>query len=155
LTLRSSILRPMRAPKTPSGAAELISSHFVKAAERAMNADAAMTAAVAGALGRSRERLAHAASRLRLLTPTALVERGYLRLDDLSNQLRAALRSAVQGRRTRLDRIAGRLERVSPEARIRLGAQRLELLGKRLRAASPASVLNRGFAILYDEAGRP
>jgi len=34
-------------------------------------------------------------------------------------------------------------------------SQRLLALWKRLQAASPASVLNRGFVIMRDEAGRP
>jgi len=34
-------------------------------------------------------------------------------------------------------------------------SHRLLALWKRLQAASPASVLNRGFAIVRDEAGRP
>jgi len=141
--------------ETPSAAAELISSHFVRAAERAANAAETMAAAVAGAVGRSRERLAHAGSRLRLLTPTALVERGYLRLDDFSNRLRSALRTSAQAKRQRVERAAARLERASPEARIRLESHRLLSLWKRLQSASPASVLNRGFAIVYDDRGRP
>jgi exodeoxyribonuclease VII large subunit len=39
--------------------------------------------------------------------------------------------------------------------RIRLESQRLLGLWKRLEAASPVSVLNRGFVILRDDAGRP
>ncbi|HVW21748.1 MAG TPA: exodeoxyribonuclease VII large subunit [Opitutaceae bacterium] len=141
--------------ETPSAAAELISSHFVLSLERAGQAGEGMAAAAGHALGRAAERLDHARSRLRLLSPSAQLERGFLRLDDLSNRLGAALRAAAGHLRRALIEARGRLERASPEARLTLAAHRLESLGKRLQAASPASVLNRGFVILRDEAGRP
>jgi exodeoxyribonuclease VII large subunit len=141
--------------ETPSAAAELISSHFVRAGERAESAAQAMAAALEGAIGRARERLAHGRSRLRLLTPTALVERGFLRLDDLANRLGGALRGSVQLNRQELTALAARLERASPQARIELESHRLLSLWKRLQSASPASVLNRGFVIVRDAAGSP
>jgi exodeoxyribonuclease VII large subunit len=141
--------------ETPSAAAELISSHFVRAVERTASAGQALAAAVAGAIERARERLAHGRSRLRLLTPAAQIERGYLRLDDLANQLAAAVRSSAQLRRHRLAAVAARLERASPETRIQQESHRLLSLWKRLQSASPASVLNRGFAIVRDAEGRP
>jgi exodeoxyribonuclease VII large subunit len=141
--------------ETPSAAAELISSEFVRFAERADSAGRAVASAVAEALGRARERVAHGRSRLRLLSPAALVERGYLRLDDMSNRLRSALRSSVQLRRHGLSGVASRLERASPETRVQIESHRLLSLFKRLQGASPGSVLNRGFAIVRDDRGRP
>ena len=38
---------------------------------------------------------------------------------------------------------------------MQLGSHQLLSLYKRLQAASPASVLNRGFAIVRDERGKP
>jgi exodeoxyribonuclease VII large subunit len=84
-----------------------------------------------------------------------LVERGYLRIDDQRNRLEAALHRSVRERRHALARVAADLVRVSPEMRVRLESQRLLGLWKRLEAASPVSVLNRGFVILRDDAGRP
>ncbi|MEO6875390.1 MAG: exodeoxyribonuclease VII large subunit, partial [Opitutaceae bacterium] len=141
--------------ETPSGAAELISSHFLDGAERAERAAAAMTAAGEEALERAREKLDHARSRLRLLTPAAQIEQGFLRLDDFSNRLTAALRATVQLRGRQLGEIRARLAHASPEARIQLGSHQLLSLYKRLQAASPKSVLNRGFAIVRDERGQP
>jgi len=141
--------------ETPSGAAELISSHFIDGAERAGRAADAMAAAGAGAVERARERLDHARSRLRLLTPAAQIEQGFLRLDDFSNRLSAALRSTVQRRSQQLGEMRARLAQASPETRVQLGSHQLLSLYKRLHAASPASVLNRGFAIVRDEQGRP
>jgi exodeoxyribonuclease VII large subunit len=141
--------------ETPSGAAELISSTFVRCAERAGQAGEAMLAAGEGAVERAGERLDHARSRLRLLTPAAQIEQGFLRLDDFSNRLAAALRSTLQLRRQQLGDARARLMQGSPETRVQLGSHQLLSLYKRLQAASPASVLNRGFAIVRDERGRP
>jgi exodeoxyribonuclease VII large subunit len=144
-----------RRAETPSAAAELVSSEFVRSAERTQAAAQAMGSALAQAVQRSRERVAHAASRLRLLSPAALVERGYLRLDDASNRLASALRAGVQSRRHALSAAAARLDRASPETRVQIESHRLLSLWKRLQGASPGSVLNRGFAIMRDEEGGP
>ena len=114
-----------------------------------------MTAAGESALARATERLDHARSRLRLLSPATQIEQGFLRLDDCANRLVSALRSAVQLRRQQYGEIRSRLAQASPEARVQLGSHQLLSLYKRLQAASPASVLNRGFAIVRDEVGRP
>lgn len=141
--------------ETPSGAAELISSQFVACAERAARAGEAMETHVAEAMVRGKERVAHAASRLRLLAPAARVEQGFLRLDDLGNRLGAALRATVETRRHALEQARAELARVSPERRVEFESHRLLALWKRLQAASPKSVLNRGFVILHDERGVP
>lgn len=141
--------------ETPSAAAELVSSEFVRFAERTGSAGQAMSSALDEAVGRARERVAHGRSRLRLLSPAAVVERGYLRLDDLSNRLGSSLRSSVQLRRQRLSGAASRLDRSSPETRVQIESHRLLSLWKRLQGASPGSVLNRGFAIMRDEEGTP
>jgi exodeoxyribonuclease VII large subunit len=141
--------------ETPSAAAELISSEFVRLAERTRSAREAVSAALAEALERARERVAHAASRLRLLSPAALVERGYLRLDDMTNRLSSALRDLVRMRRHGLADAASRLARASPETRVQIESHRLLSLYKRLQGASPASVLNRGFVIMRDARGAP
>jgi exodeoxyribonuclease VII large subunit len=141
--------------ETPSAAAELISSHFVACAERAVQAGAALGATIERSLARATERLDHARSRLRLLTPASQVERGWLRIDDLANRLGSALRASAHSRRQELAEITARLERASPARRIDLASHQLKAFRKRLESASPASVLNRGFAIVRDAKGRP
>lgn len=140
--------------ETPSAAAELITSHFVAALERARQADAGMTARIDAALERAAADLDHARSRLRLLTPAARLEQCHLRLDDFSNRLSGALRHSVQLRRQELADLRAGLAQHSPETRVQLESHRLLSLWKRLQAASPASVLNRGFVILRDAAGQ-
>jgi exodeoxyribonuclease VII large subunit len=141
--------------ETPSAAAELISSAFVACAERAAQAGEAMAAALAAAAERADERLDHARSRLRLLSPAAQVERGWLQLDDWANRLQSAWSAALRVRREPLVAAGAALAQRSPEARVQLASHQLLALWKRLQAASPASVLNRGFAIVRDGAGRP
>ena len=141
--------------ETPSAAAELISSEFVACAERAAQAEEAMGALLTGAVERAGERLDHARSRLRLLSPGAQIEQGFLRLDDLANRLGAALRASAQTHRQHLAEARARLAHASPQTRVEQESQRLLSLWKRLQAASPASVLHRGFVIMRDEAGMP
>jgi exodeoxyribonuclease VII large subunit len=141
--------------ETPSAAAELISSGFVAEAERLARLERALESEAEMILGGARERVEGAAARLRLLSPAAQVERGWLRLDDLRNRLEADLARAVRERRHEVALVAGRLAAAGPMRRVENESQRLLGLWKRLQAASPASVLNRGFAIVRDEAGRP
>ncbi len=141
--------------ETPSAAAELITSRFVDAAERAARAAETLAARTDAGLRDAAAALDHARSRLRLLTPSAQIEQGFLRLDDLANRLGAALRHTTQERRTRLGELRALLAQRSPARRVELESHRLLALWKRLQAASPASVLNRGFVIIKDAAGRP
>ncbi|HVU33799.1 MAG TPA: exodeoxyribonuclease VII large subunit [Opitutaceae bacterium] len=141
--------------ETPSAAAELITSQFVDCSERLRQAGEAVVALVEAAHQRALAQLDHARSRLRLLTPATQIEQGFLRLDDLSNRLGAALRHSTQDRHRQLAEMRAGLEQRSPARRIELESQRLLSLWKRLQAASPQSVLNRGFVIVRDEAGRP
>ncbi|HWA27678.1 MAG TPA: exodeoxyribonuclease VII large subunit [Lacunisphaera sp.] len=141
--------------ETPSGAAELISSRYLDAAERVARAADGLVGPLDLAVARGQERLDHARSRLRLLSPAAAIEQNHLRLDDLRNRLGAALRDSVQVGRESLGAARARLAAISPEKRIQLESHRLLALWKRLESASPASVLKRGYAIVRDESGRP
>jgi exodeoxyribonuclease VII large subunit len=141
--------------ETPSAAAELITSHFVGCAERVRHAADAMSALAAARVQRASAELDHARSRLRLLSPASQIEQGYLRLDDLANQLSSALRHAMQARRQEVAEMRAALAQHSPEKRVQSESHRLLSLWKRLQAASPRSVLNRGFVILRDETGKP
>ena len=138
--------------ETPSAAAELISSSFVSGGERTVRAAESMDDAITAAVERRGERLDHARSRLRLLSPRAVLEQSQLRLDDLSNR---ALAAGLQRQRQRLTLVAGRYRGCSPDARISLESHRLLALWKRLQSVSPDSVLHRGFAIVRDDQGRP
>ncbi len=141
--------------ETPSGAAELISSNYLAATERVSRAAEGLGEQLDLALAQGRERLDHARSRLRLLSPAVAIEQNHLRLDDLRNRLGSALRVSVQLRRESLGTARARLTATSPEKRVQQESHRLLALWKRLESASPQSVLKRGYAIVRDEQGRP
>jgi exodeoxyribonuclease VII large subunit len=141
--------------ETPSGAAELISSNYVAWAGRATDAAQSLVAIIDDAVERAREKLDHARSRLRLLSPVAAIEQNHLRLDDLANRLGSALQATVQQRRGSLAVVASRLAGASPERRVQQESHHLLALWKRLESASPKSVLKRGYAIVRDASGRP
>ncbi|MFH1498314.1 MAG: exodeoxyribonuclease VII large subunit [Verrucomicrobiota bacterium] len=141
--------------ETPSAAAELISSGFVAAVEKLERLDEDLGHHAEAALETLTERLDHARSRLRLLSPKAQVEREQLRLDDVGNRLAVALERGVRRGRDRLTGAASLLRERTPARRVERESQRLLGLWKRLQAASPDSVINRGFVILRDAEGRP
>lgn len=141
--------------ETPSGAAELISSRYLECVERLDNAGGSLDDIAATRLEQSRQQLDHARSRLRLLSPAAAIEQSHLRLDDLRNRLGAALRDTALRGRHALGASRARFEAAAPGRRIQLESHRLLALWKRLESASPQSVLQRGYAIVRDESGRP
>lgn len=141
--------------ETPSAAAERITSHFVECGERVRRAADGLELSATQSLRQAAAEADHLRSRLRLLTPSARIEQGYLRLDDLANRLGAGLRHVTQERRGALTRLRGLLVQRSPEKRVEFESHRLLSLWKRLQGASPASVLNRGFVIMRDAAGQP
>jgi len=141
--------------ETPSAAAELISSHFVACNERLGQAAGSLLRCVQNQFAALQRRVEHQRARLRLLSPTAQVEQGYLRIDDLSNRLFSAAHRQIQEMRRGLVDAAHGLARHSPELRVQQESHRLLALWKRLQAASPKSVLNRGFVILRDTGGVP
>ncbi|MDX2186199.1 MAG: exodeoxyribonuclease VII large subunit [Opitutaceae bacterium] len=163
--------------ETPSAAAELISSHFVAALRSLETSVKGLLGGIAVRLARDSQRLEHARSRLRLLSPSARVERGYMRLDDLSQRLHLVLERKLQDeghqvrdlrgrlllaadkdlqrRQQRFMRSATHFRALRPERRVEGASQHLLSLWKRLQAVSPGSVLQRGFAIVRDGSGSP
>jgi exodeoxyribonuclease VII large subunit len=141
--------------ETPSGAAELISSNYLACLERFSRAGETMAGLTGTILAQAGEKLDHARSRLRLLSPAAAIEQNHLRIDDLGNRLGSAVRSAVQMKRESLADARHRLTAISPGKRVQLESHRLLSLWKRLESASPVSVLKRGYVIVRDDSGRP
>ena len=141
--------------ETPSGAAELVSSGFVAAGERCERLAQHLGKELTQGLLLKRRELEPLRGRLRLLAPSAKVERGWLRLDDLESRLGSAMTRGLDMQTRNLMQLRTRLKRATPETRIQADSQRLLSLWKRLQAASPQSVLNRGFVIVRDAEGRP
>ena len=141
--------------ETPSGAAELISSRFGELQDRLTEAKERLEVNLDDAYDSARERLHGVKARLRLLTPRGQVEQGWLRRDDLANRLNAALTGDMRAKRVGFTSLATAFQNLSPQHRVEFESHRLLALWKRLQSASPASVLQRGFAIVRDEENRP
>ena len=141
--------------ETPSAAAELISSTYLAALEKVNRAGEILADRLARALREARDRLTHARSQLRLLSPAAAIEHNHLRLDDVRNRLAASLRVSTQLRRETLKDARVRLAATAPGRRVEFESHRLLAFWKRLESASPKSVLARGYAIVRDEQGKP
>jgi len=141
--------------ETPSAAAELISSHFISCVERVERASDSTERILQRAVETSRAALEHACSRLRLLSPSARIERGHLQVDDLTGRLAAVLGQSLQKRQHQLVQAATHFAQRTPETRVQQESHRLLALWKRLQSVSPDAVLKRGFVILRDEQGRP
>ena len=144
-----------RRAETPSAAAELITSEFVAAAERVERAGETLAERTEQTCRHAAAAVEQVRARLRLLAPAAQIEQGWLRLDDLGNRLAAGLREGARERRQRLTELRSLLMQRSPERRVQIESHRLLALWKRLQGASPGSVLQRGFAIVRDETGKP
>lgn len=163
--------------ETPSAAAELISSAFVKSDERFMFARQSLEALVARFVADKKRELAGHSNHLRLLSPSQRIEQHYMRLDDLTNRLRYGFQEVVDRNERRMGSLRERLQQQSPQNRVALVGQELRGLtdrlhrvvganlersgrhlhqvDKRLASASPKSVQNRGFVIMRDAAGVP
>ncbi|MDF9832608.1 exodeoxyribonuclease VII large subunit [Ereboglobus sp. PH5-5] len=141
--------------ETPSGAAELISSQFVHCADRMTRAAEALGKLLGERIERARGQLDSLRAHLRLLSPSARIEQGHLRLDDMAGRLASAFQHATLLKRQQLTAARSTFAARSPETRVQMASQQLLGLWKRLQAASPGSVLNRGFVIMRDDEGRP
>ncbi len=141
----------LRAP-TPTAAAELASTSRDELAQALDALRERARASVGRTLDRQAQRLDLAGARLG--RPRAAVARAREALVEMQHGMQRHMREALQlaryahekGERSLQDAIRSRLQ---PEA------QGLERLGIRLAGVDPALVLQRGYAWLADDAGRP
>ena len=164
----------LRAP-TPSAAAELITAAQHKVEERLERLGQRLDRATRYALMQARERF------LRLSAPAAFARmRDNLnlrqqRIDELSFRMETAWRILYQRAGQRLQHLASSVLRHDVASRLMLVGQRLHTLSTRLfraqaallqhrrsrldglerqlQSLSPLGVLNRGYALVYDESG--
>lgn len=141
--------------ETPSGAAELLSSRYAEVVDRVETARENLDALAGAAIDDRQADVESIRARLALLEPRRQIEQGWLRRDDLAGRLQVAWRGAWQAKRAELREAQAALAARSPERRIEVASHQLLGLWKRLQSASPASVLQRGFVIMRDEAGKP
>jgi exodeoxyribonuclease VII large subunit len=165
----------LRAP-TPSAAAELVVPDREDWFKRLERDEARLRAALAARLERDRVRMQWLAGRLKLLHPAARLRQHAQRLDELALRLKQAQSGRLDRIRHRLAAVLARFGAASPTHRLRVHTARQATLDARLTAAmtrtleraqgrlalaarglnslSPLATLERGYAIVFDAAGR-
>jgi exodeoxyribonuclease VII large subunit len=138
--------------ETPSAAAELISSSFLALLEQLRHAQRSLLNFTDQGVAAARAAFDPLKSRLRLLSPATQIERGYLRLDDLSNRLDSALRHSLQLKRQELSAL-GNLQQ-SLDKGMTAARASLDPLRSRLRLLAPAAQIERGQLRLKAFSGR-
>ena len=106
-----------------------------------------------GMLAGCRERVHERGVRLIIALPN-LVARRHATLDLCGQRLVGSLRHAVAGIHNRAGRTLGRLSDAPLRAAMRETRARLEGTAARLESVSPLAVLQRGYALVSDSAGR-
>ncbi|MCZ6671569.1 MAG: exodeoxyribonuclease VII large subunit [Verrucomicrobia bacterium] len=163
--------------ETPSAAAEVISSHYLELVDRFDTAVDNLAYWVQNGVISRKENLENLKRRLWLLSPVGRIEHAQLRLDDLSSRMSSTLESGMLTFRNHLAGLSLSILRADPSAKIshcRLSTQglahrlessmsskvlenrnRLSRAQSLLQTLSPSSILNRGFALVRDDVGRP
>ncbi|TAM60557.1 MAG: exodeoxyribonuclease VII large subunit [Rhodanobacter sp.] len=165
----------LRAP-TPSAAAELLVPDALAIGRHLQQLQQRLLTLQQRRLQAHSQRVDHLLARLQAQRPQARLARDRERLIHLRQRLTAVLREQSQRRHTRLERLHARLLAQHPRARLPLLARRLAEQDLRLRraiahtlerdrtalrharhalhAVSPLATLERGYAIVFDAAGR-
>ncbi len=165
----------VRAP-TPSAAAELAVPDAREWLRTLRDLALRLRRSMLTRLADRRQRLQWLTGRAALASPTARLAQQAQRLDEFEHRLGRAWRHGVADRRTALGGVTTRLWVASPASRVRDACARHAALGARLRVAalaclgraserlppllrtlhavSPLATLERGYAIVSDEAGR-
>jgi exodeoxyribonuclease VII large subunit len=164
----------LRAP-TPSAAAELLTEAQHKVEERLEQLHRRLTHACRYQLMRAQERFARLSAPAAFARMRNALARRQQRLDELQYQMETAWRRRSRETAEKLQKLEGRLLRQDVSHRMRVVRERLAMLDGRIGRAqqelllrcearhanararldslSPLAVLNRGYALVFDEAG--
>src|SRR3989338_668409 len=142
----------LRAP-TPSAAAELVIKSKEQLKERLQALEARKAQLVRYQTLHSRQRLTEPLAAPGWRRLEGLVREQSQRADELAAALRLALRDSVAEARQRWALAAARLASFDLRGRVRQERLRLKALAGQLHQLSPMRVLERGYAIVFDEAG--
>jgi exodeoxyribonuclease VII large subunit len=164
----------LRAP-TPSAAAELLTEAQHKVEERLEQLHRRLNHACRYLLMRAQERFARLSAPAAFARMRNALARRQQRVDELQYQMDAAWHRQSRDMTERLQKLEGRLLRQDVSHRMRMVRERLAALDgrigrsqqqlllrskarhanaeARLHTLSPLAVLNRGYALVFDEAG--
>jgi exodeoxyribonuclease VII large subunit len=165
-----------RRAETPSGAAELISSLYLEARDRAEELREQLRKASETQLRQKAQAIERLGARLQGIAPSRQVTLLGMRIDDLENRLLRGVENRLNQSRKRIDALSHRLLRQHPKLQLGLARQklradaerlhraaqqglrdrgrRIDYLNKRLENSSLKATLDRGYAILQAEDGR-
>jgi exodeoxyribonuclease VII large subunit len=144
----------LRAP-TPSAAAELLTRDWSEWRETVAKLHVRLERTTRHVLGDHRRHLARLASSYALREPRRVVRQWAQRLDDLRENMCDNARSAIQSRQQALTLLKARLAAHHPAREIERRRGHLGHLAARLRALGPQGTLDRGYALVLDQAGHP
>jgi exodeoxyribonuclease VII large subunit len=142
----------LRAP-TPSAAAELVIKSKEELKERLRALETRLAQLVRYQALHARQRLTELLAAPGWRRLEGLVREQSQRADELAAALRLALRDSVAEARQRWALAAARLASFDLRGRVRQERLRLKSLAGQLNQLSPMRVLERGYAIVFDEAG--
>ncbi len=164
----------LRAP-TPSAAAELITAAQHKVEERLQELGQRLDRATRYALMQARERYLRLSATAAFSRMRDNLNLRQQRVDELTFRMESACRKRCQGAAQQLQSLVAHLQRLDVSHRLALVRHRLEgldaqllrtrstfalhsrsrlhALEKQLHSLSPLGVLNRGYALVYDDSG--
>jgi len=140
--------------ETPSGAAELITSHYVGCLQRCTSAENALEAKVVRLFNDKLERIVYLKRCLLAVSPQKQFEYQALKVDDASRRLVALLQKHLWQLKAILRSRRASLVEHRPVHLIRLLQARLQGFAKRLDAVSLEKTLQRGFSMIRNEGGQ-
>lgn len=140
--------------ETPTGAAEVISSHFLKIRDRLQSIIKELTRSTRFIIDEHRFCLVNLAHRLKAQSPQNYIDHLGLRLDDMANRISSFVLRDIFIKREQLSKTRARFLKTSPETRLKLISERLNHLQKRLINNDIQSALKRGFVLMQDPEGR-
>jgi exodeoxyribonuclease VII large subunit len=144
----------LRAP-TPSAAAELLSRDWSEWREVVGKLRARLDRTARLVLSEQRRSLGRLASSYALREPRRVVRQMAQRLDDLREALQDHSSRALQSRKHALHLLKTQLAAHQPAREIDNRRRHLTQLAARLRTLGPQGTLDRGYALVLDEAGHP
>ncbi len=143
----------LRAP-TPSAAAELVIKSKEELKERLRTLEAKLAHQLRYQVLHARQRLTELLAARGWRELDALLREQMQRADELATRLRQGLREAVGDSRQRWALAAARLASFDLRGALERERLRLEALSGQLNQLSPMKVLDRGYAIVFDERGK-
>jgi len=143
----------LRAP-TPSAAAELVSTADEEWQSQLDQSGQILRKEVKNALSKRHLSLEKYQDHYLFHEPSRVIDQYSQRLDDFQSELSRRSEDWISAARTDLNHLAQVLAHYEPTAKLKIFTERMAQYAARLETLSPKSTLKRGYAIVYDQAGK-